>query len=213
MASFDSYSPLILLSLLGGLSIASIVYTFNSQDLPVGIPRERKIPNKDEVRHFQQGLQKAFSGLPSLAGLCHDPKATLLALNFGPGRQIVLDDPRWVEKRSFLPQNERDAWTRCQASSANEPRRRLCFHIASQKASQRASDSTINIVEMSLEWYGSDKKKPVECEAALSAGNLEEVALYYSFYWSDAKPIQGKEKWAFERMTGGLRLDPRQKAL
>ena len=213
MPSFDSLakaSPFIVLSLLGGLSLASIILTFNSEDLPGVGPRERATPALDEVQQFQQDLRQAFAALPSLDGLCTDPELTLQKLDFGLNRQLILRDERWETDRGFFPQSERDAWVRCQNQDGDDHRRKLCFHFASQATKKRhVWDSPINIVELNLEWFGPNGKIPEKCEDLVQSASVKEVAVYYSLYWSEGKVNKGKEQWAFQRLTGGLRFMPR----
>jgi|GEM_PF-5859143 hypothetical protein len=201
-------SPLLLLLILGGLSLASVIVTFMNDEIPGVTPEERDVTSTSVLEEVQQDLRQALVAVEPRSLLCQDTQTILEQLEMGQGRQVVKQDSHWLEHKRQLPQTERDAWSRCLAADpkSQDIRRRLCFHVKTSQADKSFWDTELALVELTIEWHRPPIKRPQSCQEWLAQPHPEpELVVYYSVYGGMKK----SKGWNFRRMTGGLRLPPR----
>lgn len=199
-------SPWVLMTLLGGLSLAFIFLIRRGDELPLPLVlvSKRQLQNEDEFQRFRNDIQSAFQGIAAWEQLCEDPSGVLSSLSLGGQRRLESSSSAWEAARPHLPSSERDASFRCRSAQfqADDLRSKFCFHLASDAPGEAPE---LSLLELNLEWYETGQRRPLSCTEALMKGSELELAVYYSYYRAIDR---SGDEWAFARLAGGVRLAP-----
>ncbi len=181
------------------LSVVSILFTLrNDEDIPVIGPVERTTLDASDLETHRSMINQALQGSAHWRTFCEKPEEALASIRF-PHLTPNPNDSRWTEQRRHFPQREQDTLLRCQSAerSVGGPMR-ACLFLSSQ-------DQSLHLMEFTFELREQGRKKVYSCADALKVVQPVELAVWYTYSWSQET---GKKTFRFERLTGGTRIFP-----
>ncbi len=181
------------------LSVVSILFTLrNDEDIPVIGPVERTTLDTSDLETHRSMINQALQGSAHWRTFCEKPEEALASIRFHHLNRNA-SDSRWTEQRRHFPQREQDTLLRCQNAerSVGGPMR-ACLFLSSQ-------DQSLHLMEFTFELREQGRKKVYSCADALRVVQPVELAVWYTYSWSQET---GKKTFRFERLTGGTRIFP-----
>lgn len=188
------------------LSVVSILFTLRNDKIPVIGPTERAIIASSDLETHRQMINQALQASASWRTWCEKRAEALASLRFANFDQDV-DASRWTSLRRFVPQREQDAWLRCQnAERLTKGPMHACLLLnAKDKGKDASTQTSLHLIELTLELRALGRKKFLSCSEALTAGQPVELAVWYTYY---ALKDSRKKPLHFEHLTGGTRIFP-----
>ena len=202
MAVSERISQFWLPSLLFILSLASILFTWHNDDLPVIGPDERHILSDKELDGLRQSFNSSLLSSGDWRLWCSDPLAAKEQLRF-PHFQSVSPQQVLREPRRDWPQTVQDAVLRCHNSNSAEASRLLsCLHLTPLPGTRADG---LFLLELSVELRSAGRKTLLTCQEALAGHQSIELDFFYSYYWTEP---QSQGLLHFQHLTGGTRILP-----